>query len=131
MVRVQSIHRRGCLPNDIRVPHHCHSLVHPMSTEILVLTRDEVAASLTLDGFIEGVEDAFRAYAEGRTLAPALLHVGGIGGEFHVKAGGLSHEGRTFFGLKANGGFFGNPATTGMPAIQGVIYLADATNGAP
>lgn len=53
-----------------------------------------------------------------------------MGGEFHVKAGGLDVDGRTYFGLKANGGFFGNTAN-GRPAIQGVIYLADATTGTP
>jgi ornithine cyclodeaminase/alanine dehydrogenase-like protein (mu-crystallin family) len=56
--------------------------------------------------------------------------VDGQGGEFHVKAGGLTVGDRTYFGLKANGGFFGNPAR-GLPAIQGIIYLADASDGAP
>lgn len=95
-----------------------------------LLTRDDVAALFTLDEYIATVESAFAAYAEGRTLKTALLHVDGHGGEFHVKAGGLGVDGRTYFGLKANGGFFGNSAL-GRPAIQGVIYLADATNGTP
>jgi ornithine cyclodeaminase/alanine dehydrogenase len=95
-----------------------------------LLTRDDVASLFTLDEYIASVESAFAAYAEGRTLKTALLHVDGVGGEFHVKAGGLDVDGHTYFGLKANGGFFGN-AKHGRPAIQGVIYLADATTGTP
>jgi alanine dehydrogenase len=96
----------------------------------LVLNRDEIASLFTLDEYIAAVESAFAAYAEGRTLAPALMHVDGIGGEFHVKAGGVDVGGRSFFGLKANGGFFGNGAK-GKLAIQGVIYVADASDGTP
>lgn len=96
----------------------------------LILCRDDVASLFTLDEYIDAVESAFAAYANGRTLQPALMHVDGVGGEFHVKAGGLDVGGCTYFGLKANGGFFGNPER-GKPAIQGVIYLADATDGTP
>jgi alanine dehydrogenase len=97
---------------------------------ILLLSRADVASLFTLEDYLSAVERAFRAYAEGQTLTPALLHVDGIGGEFHVKAGGLSVGERTYFGLKANGGFFGNPGK-GLPAIQGVIYIADASTGQP
>jgi alanine dehydrogenase len=100
------------------------------SAPVLFLSRDEVTALFDLDDYMEAVEGAFRSYAEGLTLTPALLHVDGLGGEFHVKAGGLTVGGRTYFGLKANGGFFGNPARD-LPAIQGVIYLADASTGQP
>jgi alanine dehydrogenase len=33
--------------------------------------------------------------------------------------------------IKVNGNFPGNPATNGLPTVQGVIYLADAGNGRP
>ena len=33
--------------------------------------------------------------------------------------------------IKVNGNFPGNPATNGLPTVQGVIYLADAANGRP
>src|SRR6185503_17167610 len=33
--------------------------------------------------------------------------------------------------IKLNGNYPGNPATNGLPTVQGVIYLADATNGRP
>jgi len=101
------------------------------SRETLLLTRNDVAELFTLEEYIGAVEEAFRAYAEGRALVPGLLHVNGNGGgEFHIKAGGLTVAGRSYFGLKSNGSFFTNPAI-GLPAIQGIIYVADGTTGAP
>jgi len=97
---------------------------------LLFLDRADVAALFTFDEYVEAVESAFRAYVEGRALTPALLHVDALDGEFHVKAGGIDLAGRRWFALKANGGFFGNPAR-GLPAIQGIIYLADAGDGTP
>jgi len=98
---------------------------------LLLLSQTDVAALLTLDECIEAVEDAFRAYAEGRTLAPALMHIEAARGEFHIKAGGLPDNATSYFGLKVNGGFFQNPVSNGLPAIQGIIYLADAETGRP
>jgi ornithine cyclodeaminase/alanine dehydrogenase-like protein (mu-crystallin family) len=97
---------------------------------VLLLDRATVAVLLPPAEYVAVVEGAFRAHAEGRSLHPGLLHVGGVGGEFHVKAGGLFVGERAYFGLKVNGGFFSNPAR-GLPAIQGAIYLADATTGTP
>ena len=100
----------------------------------LVLSRAEIAALFTLDEYVDAVEGAFRAHATGRSLPPELLHVDAPLGEFHVKAGGLlgdAGDGGAWFGLKANGGFFRNPSTNGLPGIQGIIYLADAETGSP
>jgi alanine dehydrogenase len=97
----------------------------------LVLPRDDVAALLTLVEYIDAVELAFRAYAEGKTLTPAVMHIDAVGGEFHAKAGGLAQANKTYFGIKVNGGFFLNPAVNGLPSIQGIIYLADAETGRP
>lgn len=81
------------------------------------------------------MRDAFAAHHLGRALEPKLMHVEGVGGEFHVKGGGLAvgaggtgSAGRTYFALKANGGFFGN-AARGLPSIRGVILLFDASSG--
>jgi ornithine cyclodeaminase/alanine dehydrogenase len=59
------------------------------------------------------------------------MHVEAVGGEFHIKAGGLLFGHRNYFALKANGGFFGNANKYGLPNILGIIYLADASNGRP
>lgn len=98
--------------------------------ETLVLKRKEIASLLTLDDYLKAVEDAFRMHAEGRTLAPGLLHVDSHEGEFHIKAGGLDLE-KTYFGLKVNGSFFKNKERYGLPAIQGAVILFDGDTGSP
>ena len=97
---------------------------------MLILNRNEIASLLNLDEYISVVEQAFKLYAEGRTLGTGLLHINARDGEFHIKAGGLD-LGRSYFGLKVNGGFFQNQARFGLPNIQGAIYLADAEHGSP
>lgn len=97
---------------------------------VLLLDRATVSSLLTLDDCIAAVEAAFLAHAEGRSLAPELMHVAADGGEFHIKAGGLRGP-RTYFACKINGGFFGNEANFGLPSIVGLILLSDASNGSP
>jgi ornithine cyclodeaminase/alanine dehydrogenase len=98
--------------------------------ETLILKRGEIASLLTLQDYLQAVEDAFRMHAEGRALAPGLLHVDAHEGEFHIKAGGLDLD-KTYFGLKVNGSFFKNRERYGLPAIQGVVILFDGEMGAP
>lgn len=102
--------------------------VKPLAT--LLLTRDDLCHLLGSEDYLEIVETAFRAHAEGRILEPALMHVDADAGEFHIKAGGLMLE-RKYFALKSNGGFFGNAERFGLPPIQGVVLLCDAENGYP
>jgi len=97
---------------------------------MLLLNRNEISSLLSLDDYINVVEQAFKLFAEGRTLGTGLLHINARAGEFHIKAGGLE-LGKPYFGLKVNGGFFQNQARFGLPNIQGAIYLADAENGSP
>lgn len=97
---------------------------------MLLLNRQEVASLLTMPEYIAIVEQAFRAHAEGGSLEPALAHVDGVGGEFHIKAGGLRGQ-RPYFAAKVNGGFFQNRARFGLPNIQGLIVLSRADNGVP
>jgi len=97
---------------------------------MLLLSRNDVSALLTLDEYITVVEQAFAAYAEGRALGTGLLHINAKDGEFHIKAGGLELN-KPYFALKVNGGFFQNQIGFSMPNIQGAIYLADAKNGLP
>ncbi|KPK81385.1 MAG: hypothetical protein AMS25_06290 [Gemmatimonas sp. SM23_52] len=96
----------------------------------LLLNRHEIASLLSLSDYIEIVENAFRLHAQGKTLSLGLLHIDARDGEFHIKAGGLELE-RTYFGLKANAGFFQNRARFGMPNIQGTILLCDGEHGYP
>ncbi len=97
---------------------------------VLILTRPDVAALLPVEACVDAVEGAFRAHAEGRALPPAILGVPAPGGGFHVKAAGVA-LGRRYFAAKVNGNFSGNPEQRGLPAIQGVVVLADADTGSP
>src|SRR5579862_6538528 len=101
---------------------------------VLLLARSEIASLLTLPDYIRVVEDAFRIHAQGGSLEPALAHVDAVGGEFHIKAGGIagSIKGNpSYFALKVNGGLFQNRARFGLPNIQGLIVLSRADNGVP
>lgn len=95
---------------------------------MLLLNRTEIASLLALPDYIRVVENAFRCHAEGASLAPALAHVDAVGGEFHIKAGGLRGA-PPYFAIKVNGGFFQNRTRFGLPNIQGLILLSQADNG--
>jgi alanine dehydrogenase len=96
----------------------------------LVLTKADVISLLTLPDSIVAVEDAFRQHALGTALAPAVLGVHAEHGTFHVKAAGVLAP-VPYFGAKVNGNFPANRARFALPTIQGVIVLADLTNGTP
>jgi alanine dehydrogenase len=91
----------------------------------LLLTGSEVAELLTLDDCIAAVEEAFRAYGEGRLHPPGILSVHEDRGAFHIKTAAVNGR----FGAKANANFPTNPATNGLPSIQGVMLLFDAQDG--
>jgi len=97
---------------------------------MLVLSRRDIQNLLSLGDCIEAVADAFRLHAEGRTLGPGVLSLHAAGGGFHIKAAGML-DARSYFAAKVNGNFSQNPQRNGLPAIQGVIVLADAENGTP
>jgi ornithine cyclodeaminase/alanine dehydrogenase-like protein (mu-crystallin family) len=102
-----------------------------VAASVIVLSRRDVAALLDQASCIDAVEEAFRLHAAGRTLPPALLSVHARDGGFHVKAAGLVTERRTYFAAKTNANFPGNPARNGLPTIQGVVVLCDASDGRP
>ena len=94
-----------------------------------MLGRTDIAELLTVDDCLAAVEAALRAHVAGQTLPPAILGVPAANGGFHVKAAGLVMS-RPYFAAKTNANFPGNPARYGLPAIQGVVALFDAANGA-
>ena len=97
-------------------------------TETRILTRGDVQALLGWEECIAAVENAFRLHAEGRSLSPGVLGVRAPQGGFHTKAAGLE-LGRLYFAVKTNANFSENPRRHGLPAIQGVIALCDASDG--
>jgi alanine dehydrogenase len=98
---------------------------------MLLLSRTEVAHLMDFTDYVDAVEAGFRAAASGKALAPpaAAFHV--PGGSYHAKAAALLAGDPPVMAIKLNGNYPGNPAANGLPTVQGVIYLADATNGRP
>jgi ornithine cyclodeaminase/alanine dehydrogenase-like protein (mu-crystallin family) len=94
----------------------------------LVLTGGDVAAVLDLDGCIRAVAEGLRLHAEGRSLPPRVLGLAAEGGGFHVKAAGLKAAQSTV-AVKVNANFPENPRRRGLPTVQGVLALFDATDG--
>lgn len=96
---------------------------------LLFLSAADVERVLTPRLCIEAVEDAFRQLAQGGVPAPGILGLHAGEDSFHVKAGLLNAD-RPYFAAKVNANFPGNPRLS-LPTIQGVVYLCDASNGAP
>jgi alanine dehydrogenase len=96
----------------------------------LLLTREGVAALLTIEESIAAVEHAFKLYGEGRTATPGILGVHAGDGGFHIKAGLLELD-RSYFAAKINANFPENVKRFGLPVIQGVIVLCDGESGYP
>jgi alanine dehydrogenase len=99
-----------------------------MTPPTLLLSRTDVRAHLDMDSCIAAVEAAFQSQADGATLPAGVLGTHTPDGGFHVKAAGLTRE-RAYYACKINANFPGNPARHGLPTIQGVVALFDASNG--
>ncbi len=96
----------------------------------LVLTGSEIAKTLDVESCLEAVELAFRLHGTEAATGPAVLELPGIGGGFHVKAGGLRLD-RAYAATKINANFPRNPVERGLPTIQGIVVLFDAESGSP
>jgi alanine dehydrogenase len=97
---------------------------------LLILSRSDIARLMAYGDYVDAVEAAFVAAANGAVVAPpaSALHV--QRGSFHAKGAALlGADARV--AIKLNGNFPGNPASNGLPTVQGVIYLADGDNGRP
>jgi alanine dehydrogenase len=95
---------------------------------MLFLSRSDVARVMDLPAYVDAVEAGFRALAGGKALAPPAAGFSVPGGSYHAKSAVLLGD---VVAIKLNGNYPDNPATNGLPTVQGVIYLADAGNGRP
>jgi alanine dehydrogenase len=93
------------------------------------LNRSDVRGLLDMRSCVDAVERAFRLHADGASVGPGVLGTHVAGGGFHVKAAGLIGA-RSYYAAKVNANFPGNGRAHGLPTIQGVVVLHDATNGA-
>lgn len=78
--------------------------------------------------YLAAVEAAFRCQASGEARVPPPMHIPLQNGGFHAK-GALVMLDRAYVAVKLNGNFPGNPERNGLPTIQGVVLLCDATDG--
>ena len=98
----------------------------------VLISNEEIAASLSLADAIKEVEKAFLLLAEGKLLDSSLMHLNAEDGEYHIKGGVIKYsEEEIYFGLKSNGRFIQNKKRYGLPNINGMIYLSDARYGTP
>ena len=91
-------------------------------SDVLFLSRRDVASLLDLDDCIAAVERAFSMLGRGELPPPAIAGLHAAGGAFHIKA--AIAGGR--FAAKINANFF-----EAVPRIKGVVVLADAADGTP
>lgn len=92
----------------------------------LILTRAELQSVLTPVDCLIAVEEAFRAFGEGRMAPAKSVGLEAATGTFHVKAA-MSDV----FAAKINANFPGNPVQRALPTIQGVIVVMDTACGTP
>jgi alanine dehydrogenase len=97
---------------------------------LIVLSRDDLTALVPFEEYVDAVTDAFRMHAQGRAVLPPPMHVGAVGGGFHVKAASLPIGGG-YAAFKVNANFPENRVRHGLPTIQGAILLFDAATGSP
>ena len=95
-----------------------------------LFNRSSFEHLLSMQDYIDAVEQAHRLHAQNNIISTNLIHADAPDGEYHIKTGGLLGE-KAYYGLKANGGFFGNQKKHGLPNILGIIYLSDAENAYP
>ena len=98
---------------------------------MLILDRHDVTELLTLPDCIAAVEEVFRRYALGQLpVEPGVLGAHLPAGGFHLKTAALGGT-PSYFAAKINANFPDNPTLRGLPTIQGVVVLFDATDGRP
>jgi len=96
----------------------------------LLFSKSDVERLLDIRSCIKAVENAFRQRGEGRLATSGVLSMHVDGGGFHAKAAVLELA-RPYLAVKINANFPRNPSARGLPTIQGVLVLFDATNGFP
>lgn len=100
-------------------------------SEIVLLSRRDVAQLMDFPAYVDALDAAFRAAAAGGALAPPAGGFSVPDGSYHAKGAALLAGDQRYVAIKLNANFPGNPAAYGLPTVQGVIYLTDAANGRP
>jgi len=98
--------------------------------DFIILSQQDLRASMRFGDYVEAVAEGFRLLAEGRCTSPVPTQIDVAHGAFHVKPGSLP-RGPGYVAVKINGNFPDNRARHNLPTIQGAVLLADASNGRP
>lgn len=101
-----------------------------IKNKTLLFNRSSFENLLDMNDYINAVTHAHRLHAQGDIIEPNIIHADAPNGEYHIKTGGILGE-NSYYGLKANGGFFNNQRDYNLPNILGIIYLSDASNAYP
>ena len=99
-----------------------------MTEPVRLLARADLERVLDIRSCIDAVERAFTQRAEGRPSPSGVVGLSVAGGGFHTKVAMLELS-RPYFAAKVNANFPANPSTRGLPTIQGVVLLFDASDG--
>lgn len=98
-------------------------------SEILILSKRELAAVLDLESAVSAVEQAFiQKSARQAALIPMLYHAFRPEADMDIKAGHMPQS--HIYGLKLVSWFGQNPEK-GLPAMPGTTLLFDDANGQP
>src|SRR4051812_33489853 len=95
---------------------------------VLLLSREAISKLATTRDYLAAMQTAFADLAAGRFEVPAVGHVPGVGGMFHIKAAQRAGS-PSLAAIKVNGNFPNNRAQHDLPTIQGFIALLDAERG--
>ena len=95
-----------------------------------VLDANDVGCLLDMRDCIRQVENAFRARGEGQLAPSAVVGLDLNGGSLHAKLGALDLD-RRYAAAKINANYPDNPSVRGLPVIQGLVVLFDASSGTP
>ncbi len=95
---------------------------------VLLLARDAISKLATTRDYLAAMQTAFADLAASRFEVPAVGHVPGVGGMFHIKAAQRSGS-PPLAVIKVNGNFPNNRVQHKLPTIQGFIALLDAERG--
>jgi ornithine cyclodeaminase/alanine dehydrogenase-like protein (mu-crystallin family) len=95
-----------------------------------VLDAYQLGSLLTVSDCIREVENAFRARGERRLAPSAVVGLELNGGSLHAKLGALELD-HHYAAAKINANYPDNPSVRGLPVIQGLVVLFDASTGVP
>lgn len=97
----------------------------------LLLSKDDVQASLTMKGVIEAVKEGYVAFEKGDVQQPDIvsMEMPAYNGETDIKS--CYNEQNESISVKTASGFFDNGKNTTLPTMIALIQIFDGKTGAP